>query len=63
MRSGTIPAETARVARAPFPKDGLAIRVRDELGPLFSDEEFADPLDPDRLKPAARRWCKAPRQR
>jgi transposase len=39
--SGEIPAETVRVARAAFPKGSLAIRVRDELGVLFSDEQFA----------------------
>ena len=49
--SGEIPAETVRVARAAFPKGSLAIRVRDELGPLFTDEEFAD-LFPARGKPA-----------
>lgn len=36
-----IPVETVRVAQAAFPKGSLAIRVRDELGPLFTDEEFA----------------------
>ncbi|MFI8102481.1 hypothetical protein [Streptomyces sp. NPDC086023] len=46
-----VPAETVRVARAAFPKGSLAIRVRDELGPLFRDEEFAD-LFPSRGKPA-----------
>ncbi|MEJ8647242.1 IS1182 family transposase [Streptomyces sp. MS1.AVA.3] len=46
-----IPAETVRVARAAFPKGSLAIRVRDELGPLFTDTEFAD-LFPARGKPA-----------
>ncbi|MET8248420.1 IS1182 family transposase [Streptomyces sp. NPDC005202] len=51
MGSGEIPAETARVARAAFPKGSLAIRVRDELGPLFTDEEFAE-LFPARGKPA-----------
>ncbi|MFJ4965554.1 IS1182 family transposase [Streptomyces sp. NPDC088729] len=51
MESGEIPAETVRVARAAFPKGSLAIRVRDELGPLFRDEEFAD-LFPARGKPA-----------
>ncbi|MFB7733446.1 IS1182 family transposase [Streptomyces sp. NPDC056112] len=40
--SGEIPAETVRVARAAFPKGSLAIRVRDELGVLFRDEDFAD---------------------
>lgn len=49
--SGEIPAETVRVARAAFPKGSLAIRVRDELGPLFRDEEFAD-LFPARGRPA-----------
>ncbi|MFF3786687.1 IS1182 family transposase [Streptomyces sp. NPDC001933] len=49
--SGEIPAETVRVARAAFPKGSLAIRVRDELGPLFADEEFAD-LFPSRGRPA-----------
>jgi transposase len=49
--SGEIPAETVRVARAAFPKGSAAIRVRDELGPLFTDEEFAD-LFPVRGKPA-----------
>ncbi|GAB1333297.1 hypothetical protein ACE1SV_76360 [Streptomyces sennicomposti] len=51
MGSGEVPAETVRVARAAFPKGSLAIRVRDELGPLFSDEQFAG-LFPVRGKPA-----------
>jgi hypothetical protein len=29
---GTIPAETARVARAAYPKGTLAMRLRDALG-------------------------------
>jgi len=37
----TIPEETARVARAAFPKGNLFIRMRDELGVFFSDEDFA----------------------
>ena len=49
--SGEIPAETVRVARAAFPKGSLAIRVRDELGVCFRDEEFAD-LFPSRGRPA-----------
>ena len=47
----SIPAETVRVARAAFPKGSLAIRIRDELGPLFDDRQFAD-LFPVRGKPA-----------
>jgi transposase len=36
-----IPAETSRVARAAFPKGCLAMRARDAVGPLFTDEQFA----------------------
>jgi transposase len=36
-----IPEETARVAHAAFPKGNLFIRMRDELGVFFSDEDFA----------------------
>ncbi|MEU9357286.1 IS1182 family transposase [Streptomyces sp. NPDC048301] len=39
--SGEIPVETVRVARAAFPKGSLAIRVRDELGVMFQDGDFA----------------------
>lgn len=48
---GEVPAETVRVARAAFPRGSLAIRVWDELGPLFSYEQFAG-LFPARGKPA-----------
>ncbi|MCM8555511.1 IS1182 family transposase [Streptomyces sp. STCH 565 A] len=48
---GEIPAETVRVARAAFPKGCLAIRLRDELGVLFRDEQFAG-LFPSRGRPA-----------
>jgi transposase len=37
-----IPAETSRVARAAFPNRCLVMRVRDVLGPLFTDEQFAE---------------------
>src|SRR6266545_5976604 len=37
-----IPAQTARVARAAFPKGCLAMRARDEFGALFTDEQFAE---------------------
>jgi len=49
---GEIPVETVRVARAAFPKGSLAIRVRDELGPLFRDEGFADLFPGRRGRPA-----------
>jgi len=34
--------QTALVARRAFPKGSLAIRLRDELGPLFQDTDFID---------------------
>jgi transposase len=37
-----IPAETARVAKAAFPKGCMAMRARDALGALFTDEQFAE---------------------
>lgn len=39
---GEVLVKTVRVARAAFPKRSLAIRVQDELRPLFRDEKFAD---------------------
>src|SRR6184192_356866 len=38
---GEVPPLTARVARAAFPKGTLCLRIRDTLGPVFSDEQFA----------------------
>lgn len=37
-----VPALKERVARAAFPKGSLAIRMRDALGEVFADEQFAD---------------------
>lgn len=39
--AGEVPAETAKLAGVVFPKGCLAMRVRDVLGPLFDDAEFA----------------------
>ena len=50
-----VPEETARVARAVFPKDNPYLLLRDELGCLFSDEEFAD-LYPLRGQAALPPW-------
>jgi transposase len=36
-----VPPETARVARAVFPRGSLPMRVRDELGGVFADADFA----------------------
>jgi len=37
-----VPEETARVARAAFPKGNPYMKLRDELGPLFCDDDYAD---------------------
>ena len=50
-----VPEETARVARAAFPKGNTYLRIRDEIGPVFEDEEFAA-LFPARGKPAFSPW-------
>jgi transposase len=36
-----IPDMTARIARASFPQGTLAMRLRDALGPIYQDEQFA----------------------
>ena len=36
-----IPEETKKVAKAAFPKGNENLRIRDELGEIFKDEEFA----------------------
>jgi transposase len=37
-----IPEETIQVAKAAFPKGNLYLTLRDNLGPVFEDEEFKD---------------------
>ena len=39
---GPVPEDTARVARAAFPKGNLCLRLRDELGTIYDDVLFAD---------------------
>jgi transposase len=46
-----IPEETKRVAQAAFPKGSLAMRMRDELGTVYLDDQFSD-LFPNRGQPA-----------
>ena len=48
---GPVPDETARVARAAFPKGTLCLRLADTLGPIYQDAQFA-PLFPTRGQPA-----------
>ena len=50
--SQEVPEETARVARAAFPKGNKYMKIRDELGALYPDQEFAE-LYPERGRPAA----------
>lgn len=41
-RSHDIPKETVQTARAAFPKGNMLLTLRDELGPIFEDEAFAE---------------------
>ena len=52
MSAHSIPEETQRVAQAAFPKGTLCLRIADELGPIFRDDQFAE-LFPTRGQPAA----------
>ena len=37
-----VPAATAQVARAAFPKGNPYLTLRDQLGTIFQDEDFSD---------------------
>src|SRR5262245_18736933 len=50
-----VPEETARVARAAFPLGNTYLALRDELGTIFADEDFAT-LYPTRGQPAEAPW-------
>lgn len=50
-----VPEETARVARAAFPKGSVVMQLRDELGSLYTDDQFAD-LFPTHGQPAEAPW-------
>ena len=50
-----VPDQTARVARAAFPKGNAYLTARDGLGTLFLDDDFAD-LYPDVGQPASAPW-------
>jgi transposase len=50
-----VPADTARVARAAFPKGHPFLRMRDEFGAIDEDAAFAH-LFPARGQPAAAPW-------
>ena len=50
-----IPEETRRVAKAAFPKGNLYLTLRDQLGPIFQDQDFSD-LFPKDGQPALPPW-------
>jgi transposase len=52
---GSIPEETARVARAACPKGTLAMRLRDEWGELYQDDHVIS-LYPVEGQPAYEPW-------
>ena len=52
---GSVPSATARVAHAAFPKGAPLLTLRDELGPIFQDDDFAA-LYPTLGQPAYPPW-------
>ena len=50
-----VPEETVRVAHAAYPKGNVYMRVRDELGAIYDDHNFAQ-LFPNRGQPAEAPW-------
>jgi transposase len=52
---GPVPEETARIARAAYPRGNIYIQLRDTLGTIYEDEQFAD-LFPQRGQPAEAPW-------
>jgi len=51
----SIPEETARVARAAYPKGNMYMKMRDALGTIYQDESFAH-LFPQNGRPAEAPW-------
>src|SRR5947209_6762225 len=50
-----VPEETARVARAAYPKGNVYMYMRDELGTIYEDTSFAH-LFPNNGQPAEAPW-------
>ena len=50
-----VPEQTARIARAAFPNGNSYLTLRDELGTLYRDEDFAG-LFSKRGQPALPPW-------
>ena len=57
--SGPVPEETARIARAAYPKGNIYLQLRDTLGTIYEDDQFAD-LFPRRGQPAETRLSASP---
>src|SRR5436305_9384314 len=55
QREFSIPDETARVARAAYPKGNLYMKMRDALGTIYHDESFAH-LFPTNGRPVEAPW-------
>ena len=53
--SAEVPASTLAVAHAAFPRGTPCLRLRDALGPIFADKQFAG-LFPSRGQPAEAPW-------
>src|SRR5216683_3031120 len=51
----SIPEETARVARAAYPKGNIYMKMRDALGPIYQDESFAH-VFPQNGRPVEAPW-------
>ncbi len=52
---GSIPDETVRVAHAVFPRGNMYLTMRDQVGTLYEDQNFAA-LFPKRGRPAEAPW-------
>lgn len=50
-----VPEETARIAQAAFPKGNIYLRIREQIGVFFTDEQFL-PLFSDRGQPGFSPW-------
>lgn len=50
-----IPEETARIARAAYPKGNIYLQLRDAFGTIYQDEQFVE-LYPRRGQPAEAPW-------
>lgn len=53
--TGSVPAETARIAQQAFPNGNRYLTLRDELGSIYSDDDFAA-LFPSHGQPAQCPW-------